>query len=414
MMTRPAIPASFAGASGATYLVVAPLGQGATGWTWVVRRVGHAQDLVLKLFMPRFCTAPLRQRTAALVALRLDRASPVLHAPFDVVDGAFGLGHVSPRAGGRDLDQHRDAPGCSFLDHAVAAAAVAAGLATLERRGLSHGDLHSKNLFLEARGGVLRAGLIDFDNLVMPDRPPPLSIGQPSYYAPEIRRSGQPTSVSLATDRYALAVMLHEMLLARHPAEGAIADPDRFAQVMRDGGWPDDPAGSPHPRADSGLPVHCLDTRLQNLFRRGLAADPTVRPGASEWLAALRRSAQNVYACDHCGGPFLIDGGRSACPHCRHGFKDYALRIPAHPAVTLRRDPVAVTGRALRGDACKSTQAVLRRRGPDALIEPTGRVPVWRIGPGEPAPLEPRQAHLVVPGDRLRFGDIETEIGFDA
>jgi hypothetical protein len=81
--------------------------------------------------------------------------------------------------------------------------------------------------------------------------------------------------------------------------------------------------------------------------------------------------------------------------------------------LVLRRDPVAVTGRVLRGDAGKSSQAVLRRCGPDAILEPTGRVPVWRLGSSGPSPLEPKQSHLLVPGDRVRFGEIETQIGFE-
>ena len=392
----------------------APLGApGATGSCWTARRRdGAGEPLVLKLFHPRACNATTRQRVVRLVSERLDRASPGLHAPFDMVDGPIGLGHVATLAPGRPLDAYLEAPTNGFLDHVIAAAAITSALAVLERRGVAHGDLHPKNVMLDRGDGVLHAFLIDFDNYVAAGLPPPLSIGQISYYAPEIRRDPLPSRVGTVTDRYALTVLLHELLLARHPADAAVEDPDRFDHVMRAGGWPDDPAGSPHPRSADGLPVSCLDTRLQNLFRRGLAPVPDARPSPAEWFAALRRAAANVYLCDDCRQPFLVDGGKRCCPHCRHGFAEYHLGIPSRAPVVLRDQPVALSRRHFRDGAGSVSHAVLRRRGPDAILEPTGRVPIWRVGARGPVPLEPGRSHLLRPGERLRFGDVEVEVAF--
>src|SRR4051794_4365402 len=98
--------ALFHGASGQVYVLGAPLGGGvgATGEARQARRRGSNEPLVLKLFHPRFCTPAMRRRVAALVARRLDRASPVLHAPIDVIDGPLGFGHVSPFAGGTPFE----------------------------------------------------------------------------------------------------------------------------------------------------------------------------------------------------------------------------------------------------------------------------------------------------------------------
>ena len=288
---------------------------------------------------------------------------------------------------------------------------MAGALAALDAQGVAHGDLQGGNVVMEDRGGVLRACVIDLDNVAAPGLPPPPSVGQVSYYAPEIRRDLSASRVCPATDRFALAVLLHELLLGRHPAQHLLeTDPDGFDAVMRAGGWPDDPAGSPHPRNPGGLLVGCLDARLHNLFRRGLAAGPAARPGAAEWLAALRQAAENVYACDACRRPLLVDGGQARCPHCRAAFPAYQVQAPPHPPVRLGTAPVRLSRQELRGQPPGPCHAVLRRHGPDALLEPTGRVPVWRLGGPAPARLAPREPHLLRPGDRLRLGDVEAEV----
>ncbi|MBV8189085.1 MAG: hypothetical protein JOY64_04480 [Alphaproteobacteria bacterium] len=407
----------FQGASGQSYVRGAPLGEGpragegATGRAWQAHRRGSGEPLVLKLFNPRFCTPAMRRRVAWLVERRLDRASPVLRAPIDVVDGPLGFGHVSPFAAGVPFETYLGEPTAGFLDHLVCAAAIAAGVMAMERQGLAHGDLHAQNVRVDKRDGALRAALIDFDNCVAPGLPPPPSIGQARYYAPEIRRDPRPARVTAETDRYALAVLLHELLLARHPVAAVVdTDPIRCDQVMRVGGWPDDPAGSPHPRGDEGLPVDCLDTRLQSLFRRALGPAPEARPHGGEWFAALGNAADNVYQCDHCRRPFIVDGGKRQCPYCRRRFIDYRLCIPSRPPIVLRDKVVPLTARQLRDGGADVCQALLRRHGPDALLEPTGRVAIARLGERGAVPLEPRRPHLLRPGDRLRLGDVEAQV----
>ncbi|HUN41589.1 MAG TPA: hypothetical protein VMU81_14985 [Acetobacteraceae bacterium] len=403
----------FSGASGQVYIREAPLDDGATGQTWRARRRGGGEPLVLKLFAERFRTPAMRQRTAWLVAQRLDRASPVLQAPIDMVDGPIGLGHVAPFVAGAAIATYLEEPNSGFVNHLVGATALVAGVAAIEARGIAHGDLHAKNVMVENRGGVLYAALIDFDNYVTAGLPPPVSIGQIEYFAPEIRRDPRPVRVSSATDRYALAVLLHELLLARHPGAAMKDDPDGFDRIMRTGGWPDDPAGSPHPRSDEGFPVNCLDTRLQNLFRRALGPAPEARPNAAEWHTALTRAVENVYQCDHCRRPFVVDGGKRCCPHCRRGFAEYRLCVPSRPPVVLRDETIPLTRRHLRGGEGGACHAVLRRHGPDAILEPTGRIPIWRLSERGPVPLEPRRSHLLRPGDRLRFGDVEAEVALE-
>ena len=405
----------FQGASGQAYVRGAPLGGGvgATGQAWQARRSGSNEPLVLKLLHPRFCTPAMRRRTAALAERRLDRASPVLHAPIDMVDGPLGFGHVSPFAGGTPFEAYLGAPTSGFVDHLVCAAAIAAGLAAMERQGLAHGDLHWQNLRLDKQEGTLHAALIDFDNYVAPGLPLPPSIGQIRYYAPEIRRDPRPNRVTPEADRYALAVLLHELLLARHPAAAVINDdPERCDQMMKAGGWPDDPAGSPHPRSDEGMPVDCLDTRLQNLFRRALSPLPDSRPTAAEWFAALGSAVENVYQCDHCRRPFIVDGGKRTCPHCRRAFAEYRFSIASRPEILLKNRAISLTHRDLHGGDGTARQALLRRHGPDALLEPSGRSPVWRLGRDGAIALEPGRPHLLRPGDRLRFGDVEAVVSF--
>lgn len=294
---------SFQGASGHLYLRGDPLGVGATGQVWRAWRQDSAEPLVLKLFDPRFGTPTMRRRTAWLAAQRLDRASPVLHAPVDIVDGPIGFGHVSAFAGGVPLEAYLGTPIGDPLDHLVCAAAMAAGVAAMEQRGIAHGDLRWANFRIGKRFGVLRAGLIDFDTCVAPDLPPPPSIGQIRYAAPEIRRDPQPARLGIATDRYALAMLLRELLAGMFDRDG-------------------------------------LGRNLQGLFRRALGAAPDARPRASEWFAALRQAAENVHQCDHCGRPFIAEASTRHCPHCVQPLSGLSIFRP--PSVRESKEQYGV------------------------------------------------------------------------
>jgi serine/threonine protein kinase len=404
---------TFTSACGRTYTIERDLPQGAQGQAFLVHRKDNGQAAVLKLFSARFRTDATRRRIAKLVQRRLFEACPALCAPTDSVDGTLGLGHVAPLAPGIKLDTYLETPTGNFLDHLILAASIAAAIAVLERCGAGHGDLQAENVMVEHSEGVLRAYLIDFDNLIEPGHACP-SAGHPRYYAPEIREAvarGHPASPDLCSDRYALGVLMHELLLARHPAAHFECDPIAFDRTMRSGRWIDDPGSTASSADAGGLLAAALDPPLLNLLRRSLAGARADRPAALEWFVALRRASENVYVCDRCRYPCVVDGGKFKCVQCRRPFPPWRLSVKGRAIATLHRGAVTIGRSQLGGDATVSPRhAVLRRSGPDILIQPLGHSPTYTMRPDGPIRLAADREHRLRPGERIVLGSVEATV----
>ena len=114
---------------------------------------------------------------------------------------------------------------------------ICAGIAASHARNLLHRDLKSNNVLLaKEASGQSRAVVTDFGLAQQPTQPPGHAessdpyltgvAGTPEYLAPE-RWQGKPASV--ATDIYALGIVLHELITGRRPLgkprEPRILDP---------------------------------------------------------------------------------------------------------------------------------------------------------------------------------------------
>lgn len=167
--------------------------------------------------------------------------------------------------------------------------------------GLAHSDLSNKNVLVDPRHGD--ACIIDIDSLVVPSVAPPAVLGTPGYIAPEVLAGkAQP---SILTDKHALAVLVYQLLLHRHPLQGKRVHSVRSAEydeVLSMGAkalFVEHPTDRSNP---SVVPVRVPYTRmgpfLRPLFERafieGLHA-PTRRPDAGEWEKALYATLQLVY-----------------------------------------------------------------------------------------------------------------------
>jgi serine/threonine protein kinase len=103
---------------------------------------------------------------------------------------------------------------------AAIAQQLCAGLAEAHRNGVIHGDLKSNNIILtrSADGGV-RAVITDFGLARGAEAPlaghAGVSGGTPDYMAPELWRGAKP---SVASDLYALGVILHELAYGGRPS----------------------------------------------------------------------------------------------------------------------------------------------------------------------------------------------------
>ncbi|MEZ4404045.1 MAG: serine/threonine-protein kinase [Kofleriaceae bacterium] len=152
---------------------------------------------------------------------------------------------------------------------------VCEALRYIHGRAIIHGDIKSENIFL-VRGAAGRrvVKLLDF-GLSRPDRAAAGGDvdGTPEYLAPERIRGGPAT---VASDLYALGVLLFELLTARQPFEGTLDQ--LFDQHLH--------ATIPPP---SSLVDEALDERADELVARATAKDPADRhPDVAGFMYELR------------------------------------------------------------------------------------------------------------------------------
>ena len=386
-------------------------GEGGQGEAYLARVDGEREPLVLKLFLSRAATDAARARSEALVRANLTRLCPqVLCAPRFVLPPSIGVGHLAPLAAGRALGRHLEAPTGNYVDHVVAALALAQGVAALERAGIAHGDLQSNNVFIETRPGHLRARLIDFDNFTISSEPPPPCIGQLLYLAPEIRSAadaGKLCRPDIESDRFALGVLMHELLLLRHPAERVLDNAEVFDRAMLAGRWLDDPA-APGRKPEGVLPAELLSISLMRLFRRALSLDRNARPAAAHWVEELRSALGLLHACDACGRVFMRDIDKKSCPHCRHAFPGIRLVFSTGRSFAIDQQPLVVGHAETGAEGDKSrSQARLFRHGPEILIEPVN-ASVARAHDGRW--LQVAAPTPAVHGMRLRIAGVEAVV----
>jgi serine/threonine protein kinase len=154
------------------------------------------------------------------------------------------------------------------------AVTLSEAVAALHRAGITHGDIGSHNVTVLPEG----TALVQLPNLwksygasrtagavVLPQ--------MAAYLAPEISAGGQPT---LASDVYAIGVILFELLVGRRPYQGD----SPVATAMLHASQP-----TPSPRDLNGkIPV-----ALDEVVKKALAKDPSQRyPSAVELLSDLR------------------------------------------------------------------------------------------------------------------------------
>lgn len=189
----------------------------------------------------------------------------------------------------------------SFLTRLQICTRLARAVRRLHFAGLAHSDLSNKNVLIDPKGGD--ACVIDIDSLVVPGVAPPVVLGTPGYIAPEVV-AGR-AAPSIETDKHALAVLVYEILLQRHPLAGRkvhstrSAEEDEALSMGERALWVEHPTDRSNPPP---VPVKVAAARLgpflEPLFRKafvdGLHA-PARRPDAGEWEAALYRTLHTLH-----------------------------------------------------------------------------------------------------------------------
>ena len=189
----------------------------------------------------------------------------------------------------------------SLLTRLQIAVRLTRAVRRLHMAGLAHADLSNKNVLVDPKGG--EACIIDIDSLVVPGIAPPSVLGTPGYIAPEVlANKAQP---SIATDKHALAVLLYELLLQRHPLQGKRVNSTRSAEEDEQLSMGAKALFVEHPtdrRNPSVKAIEVACTRLgpalthcfTQTFVHGLHA-PSQRADAAEWEVALYKTMRHLF-----------------------------------------------------------------------------------------------------------------------
>jgi hypothetical protein len=203
---------------------------------------------------------------------------------------------------------------------------VCAKMARAVRRmhfaGLAHSDLSNKNVLIDPASGD--SCIIDIDSLVVPSVAPPSVLGTPGYIAPEVVEGK--ALPSIATDRHALAVLIYETLLHRHPLAGpkvhSTLSPEEDERLSKGPKalFVEHPTDhSNHLRPPPPVPVTRMGRYLEKLFYKTFVDglhQPDRRADASEWEKALYRTIDLIYPCPGGKDWFILGPGMSRqCPY---------------------------------------------------------------------------------------------------
>jgi len=266
---------------GNSYILVCPVGQGATGTVWRGIERASGKQVAVKLLhegllrQPKLVTRFVQERTI-LMMVRHENIVGVR----DLFSAGESLALVMDFVTGGSLRESLRSHGT--LTPAEAArllAQVASALAEAHGLGVVHRDVKPDNILLQAAGGRLDVRLTDFGIARVIDAAslttPHSIIGTPHYMAPEVIDGGD---AGPAADVYALGVVLYELVTGRTPYTG---EPIAVLRQHLDD-VPDRPAGMPD--------------RIWTVIESCLDKDPDRRPSAGELAPALRDLARLVAA----------------------------------------------------------------------------------------------------------------------
>ena len=239
------------------YQLVRMVGQGGMGAVYEAVHAVIGKRVAIKTLGRAYAALP----GAAGRFLREAQVTSGLRHPHivDVTDLGFEDGVcflVMEYLEGEDLDQRLGRGRLSVDETVEIALPIIAAVATAHEHGVIHRDIKPHNIFLtRGAGGGLHPKVLDFGIAkslgssvgTVSISPGGALLGSPCYLAPEQLEQGK--GATLATDQYALGVLLYECLTGRTPFAG-----DDLSEVFHDiltGSYP--PPRSLCPEIPEGL-----------------------------------------------------------------------------------------------------------------------------------------------------------------
>jgi serine/threonine-protein kinase len=301
---------------GNSYILICPVGQGATGTVWRGIERTSGEQVAVKLLhegllrQPKLVTRFVQERTI-LMMVRHEHIVGVR----DLFSAGESLGLVMDFvAGGSLRERLRTSGPFAPAEAARLLGQVASALAEAHALGVVHRDVKPDNILLQTVDDRADARLTDFGIARVVDAAglttPHAIIGTPHYMAPEVIVGGE---AGPAADVYAIGVVLYELLTGHTPYTGEPLG------VLRH--HVDDVVGRPPGLSDQAwsVIVSCLDK------------DPARRPPGDE-LAPMLRDLARLSAGDRAlPAPLEIAGHTTGSPP--------VPAVPPRPAAGFRRRP---------------------------------------------------------------------------
>ncbi|NEO27576.1 MAG: serine/threonine protein kinase [Kamptonema sp. SIO4C4] len=222
--------------------------------------------------------------------------------------------------------------GC-WLNYLRICVLLARTIRRLHQAGLAHSDLSNKNVLVDPTVGDCL--IIDIDSLVVPELFPPDVMGTRGYIAPEVLATvdlavddPQRHHASTRTDLHALAVLIYQYLLGRHPLEGpkvhstVSAEEDDRLSLGSHALFIEHPEDRSNRPDDLTLPYTAFGPHLQRLFERAFIEglhSPCDRASALEWEKGLTQTWDLLYPCQNSSCPsgwLVLNPSSPVCPFC--------------------------------------------------------------------------------------------------
>ncbi|OQY54608.1 MAG: serine/threonine protein kinase [Candidatus Parabeggiatoa sp. nov. 2] len=234
----------------------------------------------------------------------------------------------------------------------------------LHLAGLAHSDLSDNNVLIDPTTGQMI--IIDIDSIVVPQTFPPDVEGTPGYIAPEVLATAALATddpkkqfASIRTDQHALAVLIYEYLLNRHPLRGPkihstrSAEEDERLSLGKKALFiehPDDTSN--HPKQGLKFPVTALGSTLTALFYNAFITglhSPDERPSAYEWESGLIKTWNMLHPCPNpnCTHQwFIVIPEQNRCPFCHTPIKTpipiLTIRSQKRPGQWMQQEQLVI------------------------------------------------------------------------
>ncbi|HUH16486.1 MAG TPA: protein kinase, partial [Methylomirabilota bacterium] len=306
------------------YRLIAPLGEGGMATIWRALDEQLDREVAVKLLRPQFSAdagfaARFKQEARSAGGL----SHPNIVSVYDYGTDDDGEQYiVMELVEGRDLSTLLTDRGALSVDDAARVAIGVAGAREVApRTGIVHRDVKPGNIMITDAGdvkvadfGIARA--VAEASMTVTGT----TLGSVHYFSPEQARGDEVTG---ASDVYALAIVLFEMLTGRRPFEAESAAAVALKRLTDD---PPSPSSLGHP----------VPAGLEAILMRGLAREPSDRyPDAGAFAEALRIWRRDPDAAPPAGA--VAAGAAAATP--RGG--EPTVYVPPRVTRPADRAPVA-------------------------------------------------------------------------